>query len=63
MQQQLDAIATIVVQVAKQALVAQARGHLVSDIQLLQEYQTNPTGAGKRLDYLIVDTSSTLGLL
>ena len=39
LQQQLDAFTKIVVEVARQSLVAQARGHLLSDIQLLLEYK------------------------
>ena len=63
MRQQLEAFTKIVVEVARQSLVVQAKGALASDIQLLQEYQINPKGAGARLDHLITSTSSTLGLL
>jgi hypothetical protein len=53
MRKQLEAFAQIVVEAARQSLVTQAKGQLASEIQLLQEYVTNPKGAGKRLDYLL----------
>lgn len=61
LKQQLDAIANIIVDAQRQALAAQAAGALDSDMRLLREYENTPSR--ERLNFLVFNTSATLGLL